>query len=118
MPALTGIEEKYFNGYKVDKENENTIYSDEQHVYIDKASNQKCISVTTLIGKYENEFDEDFWSSYKALEEMMDGDVWSIVREALLNKKMEKSTIFTFFMLAFTAIRLAVLLDKTAASHM
>lgn len=88
MPILTGIEEKYFEGYKVDKENENTIYSDEQHVYIDKASKQKCISVTTLIGKYENEFDEDFWSSYKTLEEMMDGDVWSIVREALLNKKV------------------------------
>ena len=26
MPALSGIEEKYFDGYKVDKENEKVVY--------------------------------------------------------------------------------------------
>lgn len=60
MPALKGIDEKYFNGYKIDKENDDAIYSDEAHVYIDKHTNQKYISVTTLIGLYENAYDKDF----------------------------------------------------------
>jgi hypothetical protein len=60
MPALSGIEEKYFNGYKIDKENNKVIYSDEKHVYIDKESNEKCISVTTLISMYHEEFNEEF----------------------------------------------------------
>ena len=52
MPALSGYEEKYFNGYKVDKENDDVVYSDEQHVYLDKTDCQKYISVTSLIHQY------------------------------------------------------------------
>lgn len=60
MPKLAGIEDKYWGKYKIDKENENTIYSDDEHVYIDKNDNSQYISVTTLIGKYTQEFDEEF----------------------------------------------------------
>lgn len=87
MPALSGIEEKYFDGYKVDKENENVIYSDEKHVYIDKLSKERCISVTTLISMYHEEFNEDFWSLYKALEALLDNDVWEIIKPKLLANK-------------------------------
>ena len=73
--------------YRIDKENADCIYSDEEHVYINKKDNSKYISVTTLIGKYSEEFDEEFWSSYKALEEIMDGDTFSILKKALLATK-------------------------------
>lgn len=73
--------------YRIDKENSDCIYSDEEHVYINKKDNSRYISVTTLINKYSEEFDEEFWSSYKALEEIMDGDTFSILKKALLATK-------------------------------
>ena len=73
--------------YRIDKENSDCIYSDEEHVYINKKDNSRYISVTTLINKYSEEFDEDFWSSYKALEEIIDGDTFSILKKALLATK-------------------------------
>ena len=73
--------------YRIDKENADCVYSDEEHVYINKKDNSKYISVTTLIGKYSEEFDEEFWSSYKALEEIIDGDTFSILKKALLATK-------------------------------
>lgn len=60
MPILSNVDEKYVDGYRVDKENDDVIYSDEQHVYIDKTDKEKYISVTTLIHKYVNEFDAQF----------------------------------------------------------
>ena len=73
--------------YRIDKENADCVYSDEEHIYINKKDNSRYISVTTLIGKYSEEFDEEFWSSYKALEEIMDGDTFSILKKALLATK-------------------------------
>ena len=92
MPKLyTGEPDKFWKvgdkEYRIDKENANCVYSDEEHVYIDKKDNSRYISVTTLINKYSEEFDEDFWSSYKALEEIMDGDTFSILKKALLATK-------------------------------
>lgn len=87
MPALNGIEEKYFNGYKVDKENDDVIYSDEKHIYLDKKDNTSYVSVTTLIHNYQNPFDEEFWSGYKALEAILDEEMWGIIKPTLLIKK-------------------------------
>lgn len=79
--------EKVFNGYKVDKENADVIFSDEEHVYLGKEDGQQYVSVTSVIGLYGNKFDSDFWSSYKALEAILDQETWQIVRSSLLNKK-------------------------------
>ena len=87
MPALSGYEEKYFNGYKVDKENDDVIYSDEKHIYLDKKDKQAYVSVTSLIHQYQNPFDEDFWSSYKALESIMDVEDWIVLKPILLSRK-------------------------------
>ena len=92
MPKLyTDEPDKFWKAgdkeYRIDKENADCVYSDEEHVYIDKKDNSRYISVTTLINKYSEEFDEDFWSSYKALEEIMDGDTFSILKKALLATK-------------------------------
>lgn len=87
MPKLQGIEDKYINGIKVDKENKDVFFNDETHKYYDKKTMQPYISVTQIVGKYSQEFDENFWSSYKALEAILEGDVFSIIKPLLLATK-------------------------------
>lgn len=87
MPKLKNVKEKYVNGLKVDKETKDVVYSDEAHVYIDKTDQQKYVSVTTLIGKYENPFDVFFWSSYKTCEKLMSEETFHVLKETLLATK-------------------------------
>ena len=75
MPKLNGIEYKEMYGLSVDKENSELFFNDKSHLYVNKKDGSKYISVTTLISQYENKFDEDFWSKYKAIELFLDGDV-------------------------------------------
>jgi len=75
----------------VDKENEVVKYNDELHKYWVKESNQSCISVTTLIHQF-TVFDEDFWSSYKALESLIGEDNFKSVKPDLLNFKQFNQT--------------------------
>ena len=95
MPKLKNIDEKYVNGIKVDKETKDVIYSDEQHVYIDKHDAQKYISVTTLISKYENPFDVFFWSSYKTCEKLLSKEVFLVLKETLLATKKWNDSMIT-----------------------
>lgn len=87
MPKLSNVKEKYVNGYKVDKETEQVIYSDDQHVYVDKSDNKPYISVTTLIHNYINEFDAAFWSAYKACEALVDPEIFKVIKSVLLTTK-------------------------------
>ena len=87
MPRLENIEEKLFNGFKVDKENKDVIYSDEPHIYLGKQDGDKYISVTTLIKNYENPFDTFFWSSYKTCERLLSEEVFSVLKQTLLTTK-------------------------------
>ena len=87
MPKLKNAKEKYVNGLKVDKETKDVVYSDEAHVYLDKTDQQKSVSVTTLIGKYENPFDVFFWSSYKTCEKLMSEETFHVLKETLLATK-------------------------------
>ena len=48
MPKLQGIEDKYINGIKVDKENKDVFFNDETHKYYDKKTMQPYISVTVF----------------------------------------------------------------------
>ena len=54
---------------EIDKRNGNIAFNEAYHRYwnVNDAS-KKFISVTTLIEKFGQPFDKDFWSSYKALE--------------------------------------------------
>ena len=80
------MEEIKFSDLTVDKRNGNVNYNDEKHIYWDD-SNNKYISVTTLIGKYEQHFDKEFWSKYKALERLLDEDEFKIEKSRLLKTK-------------------------------
>lgn len=66
---------------KVDKQNQNVCYNDEEHLYWDE--NGKYVSVTTLIGKFCQDFDKDFWSGYKALEKLLSPEEFKIEKSQL-----------------------------------
>lgn len=75
MPKLYGIEEKFINGIRVDKENSTVFYEDSTHSYYDKEDMGKYISVTSLVGLYSQGFNESFWSAYKSLEALLPIDI-------------------------------------------
>lgn len=68
---------------KVDKQNQNVCYNDEKHMYWDE--NGVYVSVTTLIGKFCQDFDKEFWSGYKALEKMLSEEEFKAEKSQLLN---------------------------------
>lgn len=75
---------------KIDKQNGNVCYSDLEHIYWDSTTNQRYVSVTTLIGKYEKPFDKDFWSLYKALEKTLSTIQFKTQKKKLLETKTIK----------------------------
>lgn len=90
MPVAQTQEEKYINGIKCDKENETAFFNDETHSYYDKKTMQKGISVTTLVGKYCNEFNADFWSAAKAMERLLTPEDWIGLKPLLMNSQIWK----------------------------
>lgn len=72
----------------IDKRNGDVCFNEEKHVYFHaKDPKKKYISVTTLIHKFEPPFDKEFWSAYKALEQLVEPDYWKLARRDLLAKK-------------------------------
>lgn len=68
-----------------DKINGDVGFIESSHVYKNLKNDAiKYTSVTTLIGKYEQPFDKEFVSKYKALEKLIPKDIW----------KKEKGTIW------------------------
>lgn len=67
---------------KVDKQNQNVCYNDEKHTYWDESG--VYISVTTLIGRFCQEFDSNFWSGYKALEKLLSSEQFKLEKSQLL----------------------------------
>ena len=74
------------------KENNGVVFEEEGHKYYDKNNpEQTYTSVTTLIHSYAQEFDKQFWASFKALEKLLPKDVWNVEKKSLLNtKKFDK----------------------------
>ena len=72
---------------QIDKENENVMYNDEKHLYIEKSSGKKCISVTTLIEQYGQPFDATFWSSLKAFESLVPAEDFAKIKKQLYARK-------------------------------
>ena len=79
---------------KIDKQNGNVAFENESHTYWNVNDNEKYVSVTTLIHRYTQEFDKNFWSAYKALEKLIPKESWVIEKKSLLNsKKFDQSIL-------------------------
>jgi len=70
---------------KIDKRNGDVCFNEDSHIYWNEHDNAKYISVTTLIERYAQPFDKDFWSAYKALEQLLPADAWGIEKKSLLD---------------------------------
>ena len=70
---------------KIDKRNGDVCFNEDSHVYWNEHDNAKYISVTTLIERYAQPFDKNFWSAYKALEQLLPADAWGIEKKSLLD---------------------------------
>lgn len=66
----------------VDKRNNDVCYNDEKHTYWD--GNGIYVSVTTLIGRFGQDFDGEFWSGYKALEKLLSAEEFKAEKGQLL----------------------------------
>lgn len=79
---------------KIDKKNGNVAFNNDEHCYWNVNDNEKYISVTTLIHRFTQPFDKEFWSAYKALEKLIPKDSWAIEKKSLLNlKKFNKALL-------------------------
>lgn len=79
---------------KIDKKNGNVAFNNDEHCYWNVNDNERYISVTTLIHRFTQPFDKEFWSAYKALEKLLPKDSWTIEKKSLLNlKKFNKSLL-------------------------
>lgn len=76
-----------------DKRNGDIVFIEDIHKYANiKHPDRQYISVTTLISKFHEEFDTDFWSSYKALEALIGVDEFKsspIKRQLLKDKRFD-----------------------------
>lgn len=90
MELKTKGSNDFLKELKIDKINGELAFNDEAHLYWNtKHLERQYTSVTTLIGKYHEKFDEYFWSRYKALERLMGLQEFSNsgVKSTLLTKK-------------------------------
>ena len=82
---------------EIDKRNGNVAFNDLNHKYWDITDeSKKYISVTTLIERYGQPFNESFWSKYKTLQKI-DPDAFRMEKKnLLLKKKWNKELLKTY----------------------
>ena len=72
---------------EIDKQNGEVAYNDLAHAYWNVNDNAKYVSVTTLIHRFTQPVDKEFWSAYKAMEKLLDSESWKQVKKELLATK-------------------------------
>ena len=82
---------------EIDKRNGNVAFNDLNHKYWDITDeSKKYISVTTLIERYGQPFNEAFWSNYKALQKISLDAFRMEKKNLLLKKKWNKEILKTY----------------------
>lgn len=82
---------------QIDKQNGSMCFNEESHTYWNENDNEKYISVTTLIKRFQQPFDRDFWSAYKALEKLLSPEDWKIEKKSLLNSHVFDKSILDIY---------------------
>lgn len=99
---------------KIDKQNGNVCFNNDSHCYWNINDNERYISVTTLIHRFTQPFDKEFWSAYKALEKLIPKDSWAIEKKSLLNTKRFDRSILDNYDISendFNGVQQAILDD-------
>ena len=82
---------------QIDKQNGAVCFNEEAHTYWNENDNEKYISVTTLIGRFSQPFDRNFWSAYKALEKLLSSEDWKIEKKSLLDTHVFNKEILNVY---------------------
>lgn len=83
---------------EITKVNGKVAFNEEQHKYFDIDNEEKTyISVTTLIDKFVQPFDREFWSKFKALEKLLTKEQWAIEKKSLLSSKIFDKSILELY---------------------
>lgn len=84
---------------KIDKQNGNVAFNDKMHIYWNvNDDKKKYISVTTLIERYAQHFDKEFWSAYKAFEKLIPTSEWKTIKSHLQQtKKINKEELCSLY---------------------
>lgn len=70
---------------EIDKKNGSICFNEKEHIYWNENDDEKYISVTTLIDKFAQPYDKEFWSAYKTLEKLLPAEDWEIEKKSLLS---------------------------------
>lgn len=94
MPKLDGGAIGTAFGYQIDKMTDTVGFEDSTHTYFDLKDGSRYISCTQLIHKYVPEYDEKWWSKYKALQRLS-GERFNKYKSQLLQtKKITEEILF------------------------
>ena len=81
-----------------DKRNGNIVFNEKNHKYWDLTNpNANFISVTTLIDRFVPPYDKEFWSMYKALEQLVPKEDWKTVSKPLRDSYKIPEEIYTMY---------------------
>lgn len=82
---------------EINKQNGAVAFNEDKHVYWNVNDNVRYVSVTTLIERFCQPYDKDFWSAYKALEKLLPKSDWEIEKKSLLKTKKFHPEILTMY---------------------
>lgn len=103
-----------------DKINDGVAFRESDHTYFKLGTDIKYISVTTLIGKFEQPYDRDFWSGYKALQKLIPEEFFNVEKKVLLDThKLDKQYYLDTYSIREVDFNLAQqdILDEWAESN-
>lgn len=81
-----------------DKRNGNVVFKEDSHKYWDLTNpTAPFISVTTLIERFAQPFNKEFWSMYKALEKLIPKEDWKTVSKPLRDSMKIPDDIYNMY---------------------
>lgn len=86
------------NVNEYDKRNGDIVFAEDTHKYWDLTEpDAPFISVTTLIEKFGQPFDKEFWSMYKSLEKLIPKEDWKTASKAMRENMKIPEEIYTMY---------------------
>ena len=86
------------NVNEYDKRNGNVVFKEDVHKYWDLTNpTAEFISVTTLIERFGQPFNKEFWSMYKSLEKLIPKEDWKTISKTFRDKMKIPEDVYTMY---------------------